>query len=452
MPSHRPPMIVWFASLPLLGWTVAAATEPAPVAITHVRLIDGGGGPPVDDAVIVAAGGRILAAGPSGTAIPDGATVRDLRGKTVVPGLISLHSHVGQVRGVTNGAANYTRETIEAELRRYRDYGVTTVTALGNNGPLFETIRAEAHAGTLDGADLFGVVRGIGVPDGAPPQAMIKVGPDQLDRPADAPAARAAVDAMADRGTDLVKIWLDDFGGGVPAKMSPEVYRAVIDQAHARGVRVAAHIHDLADAKAIVAAGADLLAHGVRDLPVDAELIAAMKDRGVGYIPTLALDDASLAWAEQAPWTRTPFARAALSPELARQVDDPAWRARVLADPGLEGSRSSLARNLRNLRTLFDAGVRIGFGTDSGATPLRVGGIAEHRELALMIEAGLTPLQALAVATSGSAELLGLDDRGLIEPGRRADLIVLDADPSIDIGNSTTIREVWVQGRTFSRP
>ncbi|MDG3003598.1 amidohydrolase family protein [Paludisphaera mucosa] len=433
----------------LLG-SAARADDAGTVALTHVRLIDGTGGDPIDDATIVVAGGRITAAGPADTAIPPGATVRDLRGKTVTPGLISDHSHVGQVRGATNGAPNYTRETIEAELRQYRDYGVTTIMALGNNGPLFGTLREEAHAGALGGADLFGVDRGVGVPDGGPPQAMTKLGADQLFRPRTVAEAVAAVDAMADRKTDLVKLWLDDFGGSA-AKMTPDVYTAVIERAHARGVRVAAHIHDLADARAIVAAGADILAHGVRDRPVDSDLIDALKSRGVWYVATLALDDASFAWADQAAWTRSPFVRAALSPELARQIDDPKWRAGILAGPGLAGSRSSLVMNQRNLKTLFDAGIKIGFGTDSGATPLRVAGVAEHRELALMVEAGLTPLQALTIATSRAAGALNLDDRGRIAPGLRADFLVFDADPSQDVASTRMIRETWIQGRCHPR-
>lgn len=446
MTVHRPLLAALLAAA-----TVVVQADDRPIALTHVRLIAGDGGPPIDDSTVVIKDGRILAVLPGGSAPPDDAVVRDLRGKTVTPGFVSDHGHVGQVRGVSNGSQNYTRENIEAELRQYRNYGVTTVTALGNNGPIFQAIRDDAHAGRLDGADLFGVDRAIGVPDGAPPAAMVKLAPDQLFRPKTADEARAAVDAMADRRTDLVKIWLDDFGGGVPAKMSPEVYHAVIDRAHERGVRVAAHIHDLADAKAIVAAGADILAHGVRDEPVDPEFVAALKDRGVWYVATLALDDASFAWADRAPWTLAPFARAAISPELAAQVDDPAWRSKVLADPKLAGSRSSLTMNQKNLKTLVDAGVKVGFGTDSGATPLRVAGIAEHRELWLTVEAGLTPLQALSLATSDAAEALGLDDRGRIAPGLRADLLVFDADPSADIANTVTLRETWVLGRPYPR-
>ncbi len=437
-------MRYWVLGL-LAASTLATPALAQTVALTGVRLIDGRGGPPVENATIIVTDGRIVAAGK--VAVPVGAERRDYRGRSVLPGLVSDHSHVGQVRGTETGAKNYTRANIAAQLAQFRRYGVTTVTALGNNALSFAAIRADAHAGRIDGADLFGVIQGIGVPNGAPPQAMLKVGPDQLFRPSTPGEARKAVAAMAAEKTDLVKLWLDDFGGSVPVKMSPAIYTAVIAEAHARGLRVAAHIHDLADAEAIVAAGADIIAHGVRDKPVPPAFVATLKAKGIWYIPTLQLDEATFAWADRAPWTLAPFARAALSPALARQVDDSAWRAKILADPKTAEARASLAMNLRNLKTLYDAGVRIGFGTDSGASPVRVPGIAEHRELALMVEAGLTPAQALQVATAGGAALLELRDRGVIAPGMRADLLVVDGDPSRSIGDVDKVEETWVAGR-----
>jgi imidazolonepropionase-like amidohydrolase len=257
---------------------------------------------------------------------------------------------------------------------------------------------------------------------------------------------------MAAHHTDLVKLWLDDFGGSVPTKIKPEIYKAVIDEAHRLGVRVAAHIHDLMDAQAIVDAGVDILAHGVRDQPIPPQFIAELRRRGVWYIPTLALDEATFAWADQAPWTLTPFARTALSPALAREVDDPAWRTQTLASPETAAARKSLSMNLKNLKTLYDAGVKIGFGTDSGATALRVPGIAEHRELALMVEAGLSPLQALTIATGNAAALLKRTDRGILSAGSRADLIVLAADPTTDIAASELIVEVWQAGHATPGP
>lgn len=438
-------LIAAVLSLPL---SPAAAET---VALTGVRLIDGLGGRPIENATILVRDGEIVGAGKR-LAIPSGIRALHYRGRSVVPGLISDHSHVGQVNGIETGAKNYARQTIADELAQYRRYGVTTVTALGNNGPLFDSLRADAHAGRIEGADLFGVDQGIGVPNGAPPQAMIKVDPDQLFRPANAEEAREAVRQMASTKTDLVKLWLDDFGGSLPAKMKPEVYQAVIDESHKLGLRVAAHIHDLADAEAIVDAGADILAHGVRDKPVTPALIEKLRSKGTWYVPTLALDEATFAWADQAPWTLTPFARAALSPELKQQIDDPAWRKKTLADPNTDAARRGLEMNLRNLKTLHDAGVKIGFGTDSGATPLRVPGIAEHRELALMVQAGLSPLEALTIATANAAALLARDDRGTLQPGKRADFVVLDGNPSADISAADQIVEVWTRGQPSAGP
>ena len=416
------------------------------VAITGVRLVDGTGAAPVENAAIVVSDGRIVSVGPD-IEIPADARRIDHIGRTVIPGLISAHSHVGQVGGTSMGAKNYTREVISAELAQFARYGVTTVVALGNNGPLFTTLRDEAHAGALEGADLFGVMQGIGVPNGAPPQESLKVAPNQLFRPNTAEEARGAIDKMAAANTDLVKLWLDNFGGLLPVKMKPEIYRAVIEQSHQHGLKVAAHVHDLDDAIAIVDAGADIIAHGIRDKPVPPELIEKMKAKGVWYVPTLALDDATFIWAEAPAWTKTEFVRAGVSPELAAQIDDAAWREKVLKEPRTAAARRSLAMNLQNLKTLYEAGVKIGFGTDSGATPLRVPGVAEHRELALMIEAGLSPAAAVTVATKNAAELIDLDDRGTIQAGKRADFLVLDGDPTEDIRVSERIVEVWTAGR-----
>ncbi|SHM43945.1 Imidazolonepropionase [Sphingobium sp. YR657] len=430
--------------------TFATMASAEPIAITHVRLIDGTGAPPIEDASVLFDGDRLLAAGRD-IAIPKNARIVERRGDSVLPMLVSDHVHVGQISGTETGAANYARHNIVGDLAQYRRYGVGTVVALGNNGPLFDTLRPEAHAGKLP-ADLYGVDQGIGVPLGAPPQAMLKVGPDQLYRPSTAAQAVIDVGRMADAGTDLVKIWLDDFGGSLPVKMEPEIYKAVIAESHRRGLRVAAHIHDLADAKAMVDAGADIIAHGVRDKPVPPALIASMKEKGVWYIATLALDEATVAWAEQQAWTKTPFARADLSAPLAAQVDDPAWRVRALAASTVPGARTSLAMGMANLKSLADAGVKIGFGTDSGAVALRVAGLAEHRELTLSVTAGLTPSRVIRMATQDAASLLNLTDRGVIAPGKRADLLIVSGDPSQDIAAMGHIVESWSHGIAVAGP
>lgn len=268
-----------------------------------------------------------------------------------------------------------------------------------------------------------------------------------MSRPTTPEAARAAVDSMVDRGVDLIKVWVDDLGGQSP-KMPPEVYAAAIDQGHRRGMKVAVHIHDLEDAKGVVRAGADIIGHGVRDQPIDDELLALMRERGVWYIPTVNVNEAEYIYAEHPEWLDTPFLAGALNPDLERQLRDPAWRQAALDRAG--PSRATVALNLANLRRVHEAGVKLALGTDSGATPLRVPGMAEHLELAHLVSAGLTPVEALTVATKGSAGSMGLADRGCLTVGCRADLVVLDKDPTVDIVNSRSIVSVWRNGKAIA--
>ncbi|RYE94579.1 MAG: amidohydrolase family protein, partial [Myxococcales bacterium] len=416
-----------------------------------VRLIDGLGSAPVEGASLVIEGAVVRAAGPSDQVpVPAGATVIEMAGKTVLPGLVNNHAHVGQVEDGRSGPEFDTRTNALQALGQFEAYGVTTVTSLGLNGSVFYELQPGLHAGTLAGADLFGADRGLGVPAAAPP---VKADAEHLDRPATAEQAREMVRAAAARHPSLLKIWVDDFHGSLPVKMSPEIYRAVLDEAHRLGLRVAAHVYYLDDARALVDAGVDVLAHGVRDRPVDDAFIAALKAHRTWYIATLALDEASFVYAERPAWTLSPFLRQAIGPQVTAQLDDPDWRARVLGDAKkLAEDRASLAMGLANLRRLHDAGVAIGFGTDAGAQPLRIPGVAEHRELALMVQAGLTPLQAITVATRRAAELLGLDDRGTLAPGKLADFIVTDGRPDVRIDDLAQLTAVWHRGKPVRGP
>ncbi|MBS4075185.1 amidohydrolase family protein [Ameyamaea chiangmaiensis] len=437
-----------------------APVGPPPVLFTHVRVIDGTGAPAQPDRAVLVENGRIAAITASDPAppVPAGTTVLNLAGDTMIPGLMSDHSHVGLVQGATVDGGHFTRAVILAALRQYEAYGVTTVTALGvTKSPLFDTLRREQHAGTNAGADLFGVDQGISVPGGAPPDGMMHADPGQILRPATPKDARAAVDRMADEGTDLVKLWVDDFRNGVAGKpglpiMSPAIWQAAIEEAHARGLRVAVHIHDLRYARLMVAAHADILAHGVRDQPVDQALIDAMKRAGTWYIPTIQLDEASYLYAAEPGLIDQPELAQGLDPALRAEFSDAAWRQKTLNAPLAEASRRAVAMNQQNLVRLVRAGVNVGFGTDSGAMPLRIPGYAEHRELRLYVQAGLTPLEALSLATSRAAALMKLDDRGSIAVGRRADLVILGADPSADITAVDRIEQVWrggVRGASF---
>ena len=425
----------------------AAQDDGQTVALIGARLIDGSGQAPLENSALVIQGETISAVGPEGSVkFAKDAAVIDCHGQTIIPGLISDHSHVGLVDGVSIKPENYNRQNILRQLRQYEAYGVTTVTALGLNGSLFYELREEQHAAKSPGADLFGVFRGIGAPLGAPPAAMLPVSTDQLYRPETPEEARAAVREIAAGHTDLVKVWVDDLLGTSP-KMKPEIYQAVIDEAHRAGIRVAAHIYYLDDAKAVLRAGVDIIAHGVRDQPVDAEFIDEMKARSAWYIATINLDECSYIFAEQPAWTKEPFFQNALQPALKAQLSDPAYLEKTLKSPRVPIFKKAVATNQANVKALYDAGVKVAFGTDSGAIPPRIPGFAEHRELQLMVASGLTPLQAINCATNRAAALLGLSDRGTLSPGKLADFVVLTANPSDDIANTEKIAAVWHRGK-----
>jgi imidazolonepropionase-like amidohydrolase len=229
--------------------------------------------------------------------------------------------------------------------------------------------------------------------------------------------------------------------------MDPAVFAAAIDEAHRQHLRVASHIFYLDDAKALIAHGVDALAHSIRDRDVDAELISTMKQRGTFYVATLNVDESSFAFLDEPALLDNRFFQNALSPAALEQLKSPEYRNKVTNDPNTPKNRAALATGMRNLKKLHDAGVRIAFGTDSGGNPVRIPGWGEHRELELMVKAGLTPMQALVAATRGSAAMLGAADRGTLAKGQRADFVVLAADPLEDIRNTRQIVSIWSGGR-----
>ena len=426
---------------------VARAERPAPtetVLLRDVRLIDGTGAPPQEHVSLLLRNGRIEKIGER-LIVPSGVQVRELSGKTVMPGLISAHSHLGLiVDDAESSATGYTRENVTAQLKQFERYGVTTILSLGVNRDLVYALRDEQRGGRLGGATIFTAGRGIGVPGGAPglPAAV-----DQIYRPATAEEARKDVDEMAAHRADIVKIWVDRQHGAAP-EMTPEIYKAVIEEAHQKHVPVAAHEYSLEDARQLVADGVDVLAHSVRDEVVDDAFVQAMKQHKVWYVPTFTVDESFFVYAERPEFMKTKFFQEAAGPKLMEKFDAPGYAEKVNQDPQTAQHRKDFAIGQQNLKKLFDGGVNLGFGTDSGALPGRIPGFAEHRELELMVEAGLTSMQAITAATGENAKLLHVADRGTIAAGKRADLLVLDADPLADIRNTRKILAVYHDGRS----
>ena len=410
----------------------------------HANVIDGSGGPLLKDAVLVVAQGKIrqLGAGPN-VKVPPSAQVIDLTDKTIIPGIINLHGHVGMTKGLSQSADHYTRESVEANLLTYARYGVTTTTSMGTDLDLIVRIRDEQRRGHLTGARVFTALQGFTTRAGYPTHVPGVKGVAQ--EVTSAAQARHWVDQLAAKGADVVKMWVDDHHETFE-KLSPAVYGAIIKQAHKKGMKAFAHLYELDDAKGLTRAGLDVMAHSIRDREVDDELIALLKQNNVTAVATLSREKSTFIYADSPPWLDDPFFKQSTTAEVIQ-----ALRTRLKAtqakDKEREINQKGFEMAKRNLKKLSDAGVRIGFGTDTGP-PARFPGFFEHWEMEMMIEAGLTPMQVIVSFSKNAAEALGVaKEFGTLAKGKAADFIVLDKDPLVDIRNSRSIHAVYLGGK-----
>ena len=433
--SARPGPAAWILCVPLLGFLHACAPaspiDPtADLVVYGARVWDGTGAALNEPTVLQVAEGRIMSVAPVATGIDvaaaaaeAGVTAVDATGKYIVPGLINVHGHVA---GTWNGAmaVDYL-DYATAELERYARFGVTSVNSLGGDREPSFALR-DASWGDTGPAHARLLVAGPVVTGSTPEEAI------------------TAADAAAAMGPDWIKIRVDD-NLGTTRKMSPETYAAVISRAGEHGLRVASHLFYQEDAKGLLRAGTGLVAHSIRDEAVDEETIALFRETGVCYVPTLTREVSTFAYGERPDFFDDPFLLSDVDSAQVTTVSDPERQARVRASGAAEAYGRALGIAQANLATLAEAGVPIAFGTDSG--PLgRFQGYFEHMETELMAEAGLTAEQILRSATGVAADCLGRDDIGTLEPGRRADFIMLSANPLEDVANLREISGVWVGG------
>ena len=276
-------------SAALAGLALCGATTGAQqiTVLTHVNVIDGTGTAVQRGRTVILAGDRIQSISAATTRTPAGAKTVDLQGRTIMPLMINAHGHLGLTSGTSQSVANQTDANLRHQLLRYEEYGVGAVLSMGTDGQQFAEIRERSRRGDLPGADVYTAGIGFGAKDGVPPAAA---GFTDVLRSTTPEEARKDVDQEAPLRPDFIKIWVDDFWGQYP-KMPPEIYQAIIEEAHKNHLRVAAHLYHLEDARALVASGVDVMAHSIRDGEVDDALLAQMKARNVAYIPTLSLDD-----------------------------------------------------------------------------------------------------------------------------------------------------------------
>lgn len=420
--------LVSIAALLIAGAHTAAAQT---TAFVGGRVIDGTG-LVIESGTVVISGAKIVAVGPASTTVPPGATRVDLKGKTILPGLVNAHGHVAATTGLRADPSSYTRDNLLRQLRTYAKYGITTVFSLGDDQAAGFGLRNE-NATARDRSRVF--VAGPVVTGDT------------------AAAARAMAAEVAKMKPNLLKIRVDDNLGTTP-KMPAAAWRAVVEEAHARKLPIAVHVFYLADAKATLQAGADLIAHSVRDVAVDEAFINGLKSRSVCYSPTLTRELSTFVYDSTPAWVDDPFFLNGAEPGVSEQLKDSkrqqqfrtsdAWKLGQQYKAGLEVAK-------RNLKTLVDRGARIAFGTDTGP-PGRFQGFFEHLELEMMVDAGLTPMQALVSATGDAARCHQRAGQfGTLAPGASADLLILNANPLENIRNTRSIDAVWINGTIVSR-
>jgi imidazolonepropionase-like amidohydrolase len=412
-------------------------------AIIGAVLIDGTGGPPFSNSVVIVAGSRIRAVGNrANMSIPAGVEKINGAGKFLVPGLIDVHVHLGRRADIKFNAAGYTRQRVEKNLNAYLYFGITSVRSTGTDRQAAFDARTAERTGQLLTTRLFTAGRGFTAPGGHPSQLVGDV-VIQTDSPAE---SRREVDTLAAQQVDAIKIWVDDLGGKAP-KIKPSVIDAVLDQARKYDIPVIAHIYSLTDTEHLVQAGAAGFLHMIRDTEnIDAAFIARLRDLRIIFAPTLVRLELA--------WLYVEHPERLDDPDVARSVDADVVAAARESARSIRASpaeREAFERAKRNTRKLAAGGVLIAVGSDAGGS-LDFPGLMTHREVELLVEAGLSPMDAIVAATkNGGLALRKGDELGTIEPGRRADLLLLSANPLEDVGNLRKIDRLMLDGEWVDR-
>lgn len=443
--------------------------------LTGGLLIDGTGGPPVENAIVVMSNGRIVAAGPaSAVAAPASADVVDVTGKTIMPGMIEGNSHI-----IFDGQSNHPAYF----AGRYRDYyeigarnlnaslmqGITT--SRDTMDPLEEMIRLreDVESGLIAGSRLFtsgtilnypGVYRMFDDPtdsvfEGIPAEGVEYAKAAMVLPVSDGPHGREIVADYAERGVDFIKVSAHSGPENEPPVLSTEALTEIVEEAHARGLRVTTHTSSIESIVAVLDAGVDAMEHptlvsqeevGPQSEFSD-ELVQRFVDQNVYSVSLMVVREVYVTYMEDPSRLEDPRYIRHAPADMVQEARE--WVARDLADDpeALEKQRAGYELGRLNLGKLIAAGAPIAMGTDKG-TRLNFHESGNHvRELEIFIELGMTPMEAIVSATRRGAELLGLEDEfGTIEAGKLADVIVVDGNPLEDIWALRDVVLVFKEG------
>jgi imidazolonepropionase-like amidohydrolase len=414
------------------------------------------------DSTVVVSGRRIVAVGPaSATSVPPGATVIDGRGKWLVPGLVDAHVHFFQSGNLytrpdvidLNAWMPYAKEVernkarLAATFKVWIASGVTSVVDIG--GPFWNFDMRDAAERTAAAPRV--AVAGPLISMVADPK--LDLGDPPIIKIASPAEARELVARELARKPDYIKVWfINRLGDDLAAQEA--IVKAAGDAAHRAGVPLAVHATEIIVAKAAMRAGADFLVHSVGDALVDDEFLALAKQNHILYCPTLFVVP-GYRYALSNTWQPTAVELRLADPQIVATMGD---LARIPADMLPDTLVRSMAAavppkpspiELKNLRTIWDAGITVVMGTDAGNIGT-LHGPSVFREMALMQEAGLTPLEVLRSATTNGARAARRDNEiGVIAASRLADLVILDADPTTSVENLSRVFRVIKDGRVF---
>jgi imidazolonepropionase-like amidohydrolase len=441
----------WIVLASLVVFAHAQSRRPSEVVVYEgARLIPGDGSAAIESGVFLVQNGHITAIGNRDAVnAPVGATHVDLTGKTVMPAMVNVHVHIGYEGYTSWGAQNYTPANVLDHLQREAFYGTAVTQSVGSS-PIDASIRfqRDQRAGKFPPASELFFMPGYAPPNGGPDE-VLRTATSALhviNEVSSPDEARKSIRKMHSKGMKAVKIWVDDRRGTYP-KMTPEVYNAIIDEAHRNGMMVHAHATTLADQKAVVRAGADVLVHLVQNEKLDDEYLALLKEKKPYWATVIGLGDPT------AVCEHDPFFEQALPASVIAKIRATTERRPLTPSCGPPAPNAAAREAIIawNFSRMIAAGARIILGTDTGVHPGHTFGSGEHVELARWVELGLTPSEAIRAATQRPAESMGIKDLGTLAAGKRASFIVLDANPLENIRNTRRISAVYLDGVKFDR-